>query len=190
MHKYKSLPTQMKYEIRKTLSTKTCTENLIESDRILKVIDYMENRLNVTIPKETNANIKEEELNIAASEFLYLFSCSDMSRAWILFYKNLFKNKAPDEILLTLNRILKGKNGIHKNDMMTIAKRLFKRYSAMIHTHYEHIQNLFYGMYKPPSSYTPHQLKGENFFCRNILYKIFRYIDSHHSSSSYSKRKR
>ena len=74
MHKYKRLPKQMKYEIRQTLSTKTCTENLIESDRILKVIDYMENRLNVTIPKETNANITEEELNIAASEFLYFSS--------------------------------------------------------------------------------------------------------------------
>ena len=110
--------------------TKTCKENLIDSDLIFDTLNGLETRLKAKIPTGTISNITHKELNIAALEFLYLFSCSEMSRAWTLFYQDLFERKAPDQILLTLNRILKGRRTLIKNDMENIAENIFQEFKS------------------------------------------------------------
>ena len=112
--------------------TKTCKENLIDSDLIFDTLNGLETRLKAKIPTGTISNITHKELNTAALEFLYLFSCSEMSRAWTLFYQDLFERKAPDQILLTLNRILKGRRTLIKNDMENIAENIFQEFKSSI----------------------------------------------------------
>ena len=81
-------------------------------------------------------------LNNAASMFLYLNSCSDLYTPWFVFYKDLFQNKSPSQIVLTLNRILKSKSTLQTEKFRGIAKNLFEAITNVYSLKYNDIQNI------------------------------------------------
>ena len=62
-------------------------------------------------------NITTDDLEVAAKIFIYLKNCpgDDDSRKWFQswsnFYKDLFKTQTADQIILTLNRMMKTQDG-------------------------------------------------------------------------------
>ena len=52
-------------------------------------------------------NITNETLKTAAEILIYLNSCPGPLKSWFVFYKDLFENQPKDQIILTLNRMIK-----------------------------------------------------------------------------------
>ena len=90
-----------------------------------------------------NMNITETDIMHSAEMFIYLNFCPESVKPWILFYNDLFKNEPPNKIILTLNRILKGK----KNGMQAIATKLFTKLEEQFGLHFRQIQNLINGFH-------------------------------------------
>ena len=87
----------------------------------------------------------KEFLKTASEMFLYLNSCSKSLNPWFLYYMDLFKNQSPDQIILTLNRIMK----TNKNQkMMSITKKLFNKLNSVLSLKYQDIENLIQGNMK------------------------------------------
>ena len=94
----------------------------------------------------TDKNMTVEEMKIAAEMFMYLNTCPGNLKSWFVFYKDLFETKAPDEIILTLNRIvLSTKRHQMKNDYHKMAIKFLKKTSILLDLKYEDIQKLFTG---------------------------------------------
>ena len=77
-------------------------------------------------------NRTDSRLRTAAEMFLYLTSCSVDFKPWFRFYTDLFQNKSPSQILLTLNRILKVGKTLKKLRFRNIADELFARTQSFI----------------------------------------------------------
>ena len=73
----------------------------------------------------------EENLKTAANMFIYLITCPESIKPWILFYKDLFTNQSPDQILLTLNRIMKGTRTQQNTYFKNLASYFFKNLSNL-----------------------------------------------------------
>ena len=87
--------------------------------------------------------LTNESLKSAAEMFIYLNSCPGTVKPWILFYDDLFSNTPLHKILLSLNRILKGK----KKHMQRIASKLFLKLEKQFSMHFRHIQNIINGIH-------------------------------------------
>ena len=90
-----------------------------------------------------NMSLTEKDIIPSAEMFIYLNSCPESVKSWVLFYNDLFKNKPPNKIILTLNRILKGK----KNSMQAIATKLFTKLEEQFGLHFRKIQNQINGFH-------------------------------------------
>ena len=126
-------------------------------ERILK-IESSELRFN---------NISIEKCKVAAEMFIYLNICPKYDwynwfNSWNLFYNDLFNNHAPDEILLTLNRIMK--SDIAHNDLkdeITVAEKLFRKLTKLSGlTFIDKLQNMLPGGAK--------NISGKNGHGKNI----------------------
>ena len=89
-----------------------------------------------------DVNDNEETLKIAADLFFYLNSCSNDLEPWILFYRELFLYKSPNQIILTLNRILKVRESPENQDLKIVAQKLFKRISIMFSLQYPTLKDI------------------------------------------------
>ena len=87
--------------------------------------------------------LTNESLKSAAEMFIYLNSCPETVKPWILFYDDLFSNAPLHKIVLTLNRILKGK----KKHMQRIASKLFLKLEKQFGMHFRPIQNIINGIH-------------------------------------------
>ena len=115
----------------------------------------VEQQLKVNASENIADNMMAQELENIAKMFIYLVSCPDTLHAWIIFYKDVFQNKQANQMILTLNRILKGGR---KEDMKIIASKLFHRLTSKLHLQYENIQTITNGKNKNNSNV------GENMF--------------------------
>ena len=73
----------------------------------------------------TFPNMTEEKLKTAAEMYYYLMSCPDSLMPWFMFYSDLFMTRPPTEIVLALNRILKGKTVSFNKGAKEVAEKLF-----------------------------------------------------------------
>ena len=103
-------------------------------------VEAVERSLNTYPSEDILGDISDETLKKAAKIFIYLNPCVDLMRPWISFYKDLFQNKSPDIILLTLNRILKTKNS--KDDLHEITKKIFRKTASIFSLKYKEIRNM------------------------------------------------
>ena len=80
-------------------------------------------------------NMTAEDLKIAAEIFIYMNTCplKEWFLSWRLFYNNLFETKFPDQIILTLNRLLKSKD----TTFLHINQKLFKKAMSLLSTESE-----------------------------------------------------
>ena len=104
-----------------------CKEGLYSEAQMSLNIDAIEGELNISSSKIIFPNWTNAELKSVADMFLYLNSCSDQLKPWFLFYTDLFTKKSAEEIILTLNRILKGNESPKNKDFKNIGMKLFER---------------------------------------------------------------
>lgn len=104
-----------------------CKEGLYSEAQMSLNIDAIEEELNISSSKIIFPNWTNAELKSVADMFLYLNSCSDQLKPWFLFYTDLFTKKSAEEIILTLNRILKGNESPKNKDFKNIGMKLFER---------------------------------------------------------------
>ena len=81
-------------------------------------------------------NMTEDELRVPAALFLKLVICPQNFKPWFTFFRDLFQNESADQIILSLNRILKNKNTMQTKDLRTIANKLFKRATTLFSLNY------------------------------------------------------
>ena len=90
-------------------------------------------------------NMTINDYKNAAEMFIYLNICPNTwFKAWFFFYNDLFKTQTIDQILLTLNRMMKINvyNSQAKVDKR-IAEKLFRRATSLLPLWYQDIQRLF-----------------------------------------------
>ena len=119
---------------------KTCSSDALYKD-IDSNIDEVERILEVTASDERFGNVTDSSLKTAADMFLYLNSCNENLRPWFIFYTDLIRNKSPNEIILTLNRILKNRNNFAEKDLIDIARKLFDKLSSTFTMQFQDIQS-------------------------------------------------
>ena len=131
--------------------SKTCPQErdpFYEEKDVFANVETVENVLKIESSDHNFENMTYSSLKVAAEMFLYLNTCPSHFKPWFLFYKNLFKNKTPDEIILTLNRILKATKGPKKSQFKVvaeIAQKLFKRSEDLLSLNYKKIQSFIKG---------------------------------------------
>ena len=89
-------------------------------------VKAVEQMLHFESSEQINATFTKEDLQTAAELFLYLDMCPDTMKPWILFYKDTFLNQSPDQIILSLNRLIKGKSTAQTQHFAKIAGTLFR----------------------------------------------------------------
>ena len=146
--------------IKHTISfEKTCNGDLISEVSDYKpIIQNLETELQIVYPNlvyfgdvniestpMTFTNMTEDKLKTAAEMFFYIFSCPGESLTWFKFYSDLIQNKPPDQIVLTLNRILKAGNTVQNKGLKKIAQTLFNVIATNSSFKYQEIKEMTQG---------------------------------------------
>ena len=94
-------------------------------------------------------NMTEETLQEAAEMFIFLTSCSESVRSWFYFYEDLFTERTQEQIIVTLNRVLKGQTTPENKDMKTIAIKLFRKVNNILSLKFTEIKHMIQGIDNP-----------------------------------------
>ena len=99
-------------------------------DNLLRPADSGDQGSSFESSEQINEALTNEDLRTAAEMFVYLTMCPNEIKPWLIFYKDLFQTQSPDQIILTLNRVIKQakKNKYFK----TLAEILLKRILMML----------------------------------------------------------
>ena len=89
-----------------------------------------------SVQKFNLENMTEDEFRVPAALFLKLVICPKNLKPWFIFFRDLFQNESADQIVLSLNRILKNKSTMQTKDLKTIANKLFKRATTLFSLNY------------------------------------------------------
>ena len=98
----------------KTIKIETSIDLTCEIYNILKKsgrsiqVKVVEQKLQIESSEQIIETLTNDELKTAAELFVYLNMCPGTIKPWIKFYKDLFQTLSPDQIILTLNRLMKG----------------------------------------------------------------------------------
>ena len=98
---------------------------------MLSRVKALERELQIKSSTHINETLTNEELKTAAEMFLYLNMCPDKIKPWIAFYKDLFQTQSSDQIILSLNRLLKG-TATQNEYLKNLAEKLLKRILSML----------------------------------------------------------
>ena len=109
----------------------SCYTNLLSEESKLLQVKKVEEKLQQESSDQIMKNFTSEDLKTAAEMFIYLNMCPGTTKPWIGFYKYLFRTQSPDQIVLTLNRLVKGLKTPQNQYYKELAEILFKR----IHDH-------------------------------------------------------
>ena len=109
----------------KTSLDLSCTRDFLTFDGILSQVSRVEQKLRVVSSDEIIASLSKEDLKIAAEMFLYLNFCPNLwFRLWSSFYRDLFLTQSADQIILTLNRMMKTMETHNNEDGSIMVKKL------------------------------------------------------------------
>ena len=115
----------------KTVKSGTSLDLSCNRDTILAQpldqVKAVEQMLQIESSEQINDTLTREELRTAGEMFLYLNMCPDKIKPWIGFYKDLFQTQSPDQIILTLNRLMKGSRTRTNEHLKELAEMLLKR---------------------------------------------------------------
>ena len=124
---------------------KHCNKYGLYDDKLSQVIEA-EKKLEMEPSEKKNENITSEELETAAKMFIFLNSCPfddnsvEWFKSWALFYKDLFRTQSPDQIILTLNRMMKIKTPQDKNGKGRV-KKLLQKTATFMSLQFDRIRN-------------------------------------------------
>ena len=134
----------MRQNVASTISCKR--ENaLFDGKDILSNFKTVEKHLEIESSEIIFENMTNANLQNAAEMFLYLNSCPNVLKPWILFYTDLFTNYSPDKIVLTLNRILKIHDTASNKNFKNVTRNLFQRIEYVLELKYKDIQKIING---------------------------------------------
>ena len=119
-----------------------CVNGLYSENILMSQLETVHKKLNMNATEDIFDNITDTTLKSAAEMFLFLNSCPDDFRYWFLLYSDLFENKSPEVIVLTLNRILKGERNTENRRLKDIAKHLLTRVTTLLSLKFETIQGV------------------------------------------------
>ena len=108
-------------------------------------VNFVKNLLQTNSSVHKFENLTINNYKTVAEMFLYLNTCpNSWFKSWFLFYNDLFKTQTTDQILLTLNRMMKINvyNSQAREDKI-IAEKLFSRATNLLPLKYQDIQRLF-----------------------------------------------
>ena len=106
-----------------------CDGSMLSTDNIVSQVKSVEQILQVESPEQINETLTFEELKTTAKMFLYLITCPTTIKPWIVFYKDLFQTQSPSQIILSLNRLMKGPRTPTNEFFKALAGTLFERIS-------------------------------------------------------------
>ena len=122
-------------------SDEKCIYNNYEAVVMTDNVESVQQYLHVKSSDDVSEQMTNKTLEIAAKMFWYLNSCTKESKPWVQFYTNLFQNSPPDQIVLSLNRILKKDN----KKFGAIAMTLFQNLTSVLNLNYPEIQSFING---------------------------------------------
>ena len=108
-------------------------DTILAADGPLDQVEAVEQMLQIESSEQINDTLTREELRTAGEKFLYLIMCPDKMKPWIVFYKDLFQTQSPDQIILTLNRLMKGSRTQTNEHFKELAEILLKRILSFLH---------------------------------------------------------
>ena len=105
----------------------SCDLAMLSTVYIVSQVKAVEQILQIESSEQINETLTYEELKMGAEMFLYLIICPTTIKPWIVFYKDLFQTQSPYQIILSLNRVMKGPRTPTNEFFKTLARTLFKR---------------------------------------------------------------
>ena len=118
--------------MQKIIYQKCVYDGLFDGPMIESSIKEFEQHLEIEPREQKYENMTFEHLKTASEVFIYLNHCPSKMRPWLKFYKDLIQNQSPDQIILTLNRIINDRTP--KPDYLTIgAQKLFTRIISLLY---------------------------------------------------------
>ena len=133
----KSIKSELSFDIECRLGP----EHLLYDDKVPQE-NLLLDHLGIKSTELRFERIGEENLRTAAEIFIYLNTCPESLKSWFLFYQDLFYNQSPNQIILTLNRMMKSKRTSETENFLNIAETVFKEASTLLSLKYEEIQSL------------------------------------------------
>ena len=121
--------------------------HILKDDGISSLMKILEQKLQIESSEQINESMTKEELKTAGEMFIYLTSCPKLEvdmiwfKTWSSLYTDLFLTKSADQIILTLNRLMKTEI-IQDKDARVRAEKLFLRTMSLMPLKYELIQRL------------------------------------------------
>ena len=140
-----------------------CTKGILEDSHIEKQVNKIESKVYVTPPDSPESileNMDNTTLKHAADMFIYLNSCPQSIKSWILLYKDLIMWKTRDVLVLTLNRILKAESIGQNDEFKEIAKSILEKVQIDLSLQYKEILNINNGKMKSMPGGNISHLKG------------------------------
>ena len=145
-----------------------CTKGILEDSHIEKQVEKIESKVYVTPPDSPESileNMDNTTLKHAADMFIYLNSCPQSIKSWILLYKDLMSNNVEKDVLvLTLNRILKAESIKENDEFKEIAKNILEKVQIDLSLQYKEILNINNGKIESMPGGNISHLKGPSVF--------------------------
>ena len=126
---------EVKIETFNDFSCSGVSHSIILKSTINSLVNTIQQRLHMTTWHIWD--LGNDDLKTAAEMYIYLTICPGTLKPWFVFFKDIFEVHSPQNILLTLNRIMK----TNKNQMTEyiknfspkiITKSLFERFTILL----------------------------------------------------------
>ena len=145
--------TEKKSQLNAYLNSNYCHEDgIFNSSTILGIVGRFEKQIqmNVNDTKNILNTMTIPTLNKAAEMFMYLNWCSQYLHPWLNFYRDLFINKSPAEIVLAMNKVLKGSKTFSPQSKLLKLYRdkIFNNITSLLSLKYEEINSIINGSKK------------------------------------------
>ena len=130
----------LKSELSLDLECRLSPDLLLYDDKMSQV-NLLEDQLGIESTEVRFENIGRENLKTAAEIYIYLNTCPDSLKPWFLFYHDLFHDQEPNQIILTLNRMMKSTAPENKGNKLLV-KKLFQRMGKILPLKHVEIQRI------------------------------------------------
>ena len=122
-----------------------CDKSLLDYENTMLQVMKVEQKLQIESTNQIIESMTKVELNSAAKMFIFLNMCpNSWFKSWSTFYKDLFLTQPADQIILTLNRMMKIETSEDKDGKLR-AEKLIKRTSKLLSLKFEKIQTYLPG---------------------------------------------
>ena len=103
---------------------------------IFPQIEAFEKQLDMNPSEITFENMTTEILENAGNMFVYLNYCPGNLKSWLVFYKDLFQNESPAQILLTLNRITQRAGSPQNKSFRNLGQTLLEKTASHLRSNW------------------------------------------------------